>query len=477
MHSILISGLDQAVQTLIRVYRSLGQQTPVAIAIVVVGLICCFLGFRLTRFVCALGGAVVGGGLCAFVATSYLPVSVGLPGAAVAGVVGALLVGYLFFHLYHVMLFLVCAAIGGLLGSIPATAAGLSSSASGMLIFAVVVLACAVLFGTAGLLFFKPVVILLTSFGGGLLAAPQILWLAGMNGAVLVGVLGAVLGILGAVVQFITSRKRTKPGFGREKSRGSEEEDDGLEMSDGSADLQYHEVEEIIEPPFMAADALNEQWRKNLFLRFLMFICPVFAVLGAVAMIVLGSTHFELVLIFAFLCYAGRRYKSLVLTFAILFGYSAYYLATNINLIGLRATLDTAQNAAACALFLILMLISLRLVLRSRKKKVTRRVMEDEMPTSEIDSLEATRPLTEEDVNTVLETRPMMGEEAAAFAPGVPEDFRQTQEQIFEAANSIVDDGMPAEPDELEETIVNNSFANANKADIPLNNTDDTLVL
>ena len=119
--------------------QSLGTITN--IALLVLGLLSCFLGYRLSRWVCGVAGAVIGAVLCSYVAASYLPSALSGIAAPLAAVVGALLVGYLFFHLYQAMVFVVCAGFGALLGSVPATAVGLGDGATSM-IFLVIVLAC-----------------------------------------------------------------------------------------------------------------------------------------------------------------------------------------------------------------------------------------------------------------------------------------------------------------------------------------------
>ena len=474
MNTINLAGLDTLFDRVTQVYQTAqGMQASAAI-LLVVGLLSCFLGFRLTRFVSALAGALVGSILCAFVAMSYLPDTIGEIGAIAAAIVGALLVGYLFYHLYYVMIFLTCAAAGAAIGSVPAMAAGLGSPESGTTVFYVIVLVCALLFGAAGVLFLKPVVIVLTSFGG-FLAAMQLPTFGVALNSRMTLVAGAALTVAGLVVQFATCRKRGKPGFRKIKSAAGSEPT----LTENGETIQYQDIDETPEPPRMAADELYDSLSQNGFMKFLMAISPVLAIASAVALPVLGLVHYELVLIFAFLCYAGRKRKSLVVTFLLLLLYSAFRLISGLPTANWQTTegiISLAFDGAACALFLLLFLLALVSERRAHPKKKIRRVPvtePDEQATAPIDNLEETRPLTAEEVDEAFSetaeveatrplaaddveaTRPLSADDTRAFEPMAPEEFRQTQEEVFgeetvPVADSMEEDGMEEEPDAAE---------------------------
>ena len=73
MRIINFAGIDGVVDRIQDIYSLAVGSIVGVVAILILSLLFCFLGFRLTRFVSAVGGAVIGGSLCAFVASTYLP--------------------------------------------------------------------------------------------------------------------------------------------------------------------------------------------------------------------------------------------------------------------------------------------------------------------------------------------------------------------------------------------------------------------
>lgn len=464
MNSINIARMDDLVESIKDVYSMLSGSMVGVIVLLVVGLLFCFLGFRLTRFVSAIVGAVLGGGLCAFAASSYLPETIASIGTVAAGVIGALLVAYLFYHISYAVIFVICAAIGGALGSVPAMAVGAGSA-----VFYVIIAACAILFGAAGVLFFKPVMIIFTGLGG-LIAAPQIFTLANIDTSMKIKLLaGIVLSIIGIVIQFLTTRGRTKPGLRKAKSKkGQASEDEEADIAEPvdegtrplnavAEEIQYEEVDETPEPPRMVADELNDAMRRKGFVRFLMAIAPVLMLLSAVAVIAFQSAHVEVVVIFAFLCYAARRYKLLSVTFLAMFAYTLYSCFQPLAEQNLP---ELILAAVSCLMFLILTLSMLRMDRKAHPKKRVRRVPVEKTEQA-ADPLDATRPLTVDEVADAMQEPQTDGEmteilgtrsleeddDTKTFATDVPEDFRQTQEAIFGSADPQEEDDMAAEPD------------------------------
>jgi hypothetical protein len=460
MNFINIAGMDDALVQVQNIYSMVSGTMAGAIILLVLGLVFCFLGFRLARFVSAIVGAIIGGGLCAFVASSYLPAAAASVGTIAAGVIGALLVAYLFYHISYAVVFVVCAAAGAALGSVPALA-----FASGSSVAYVVIAVCAVLFGVAGVLFFKPVMIFLTGLGG-LLAAPQIFTLAQVTTSIKLELAaGIALSVVGMVIQALTTRGRTKPGLRKKKSEDGEASENGESAEageDGTKPLsavEYEEIDETPEPPHMAADSLNEVMRSKGFVRFLMAISPVLMLLAAVAVIAFQSAHIEIVLVFAFLTYAARRYKLLTITFLAMFAYTLYdcFLAlANQNMP------ELALSAISCFLFFILTLIALRMNQKAHPKKRIRRVPVQQEATETAEQLEETRPLSVSEAADAMQEEAADGEatelmgthsleadsDTKTFAADVPEEFRQTQEEIF-GKDSLEEDDMAAEPDDV----------------------------
>lgn len=465
MNSINIAGMNAMLEMIKDIYSAVCGTMPGVIAVLAVSLLFCFLGFRLTRVVSAVGGALLGGALCAFVASSYLPASIASIGTVAAGVIGALLVAYLFYHISYAVVFIICAAAGGALGSVPAMAVGSDS-----IVFYVILAVCALLFGIAGVLFFKPVMIILTGLCG-VFAVPQIFTLAGIQTSMMIKLLaGIALSVIGIAVQFLTTRGRAKPGFGKIKSKDEakgmpEGEMETAEIGDETrpikaSDLAYEEIDETPQPPRMVADDLNDAMRRKGFVRFLMAIAPVLMLIAAVAVIVFQSAHIEVVVILAFLCYASRRYKLLSLTFLAMFAYTLYSCFPALSEQNMP---EFVLTAVSCLMFLVLTQTMLRMDRKAHPKKRVRRVPVEQ--TQAADQLEETRPLHADEVADVIltpepdvEATELMETQAVGenddtrtFSTEVPEDFRRTQEEIFGSADSLEDD-MAAEPDEPEDS-------------------------
>ena len=456
MNSINIAGMNAVIEAIKDVYSAVCGTMPGVIAVLVVSLLFCFMGFRLARVVSAVGGAVVGGGLCAFVASSYLPESIASIGTVAAGVIGALLVAYLFYHISYAVVFVICAAAGAALGSVPAMAVGSDS-----VVFYVILAACALLFGIAGVMFYKPVMIILTGLCG-IFAVPQMLTLAGIETTMVIKLLaGIALSVIGMAIQFLTTRGRTKPGFGKKKSKDQAEdvpegeaaaEDVGDETRPiKTSDIAYEDIDETPEPPRMVADDLNDAMRRKGFMRFLMAIAPVLMLAAAAAVIVFRSAHIEVVVILAFLCYASRRYKLLSVTFLAMFAYTLYSCFPALSAQNMP---EFVLTAISCLMFLILTQTMLRMDRKAHPKKRVRRVPVEQ--TAAADQLEETRPLYADEVADAIPTPQDDGEgtelmeeesDTKTFSTEIPEDFRRTQEEIFGSADSLEDD-MAAEPDE-----------------------------
>lgn len=508
-------GLGDVVSTELNwagMIQSLG--TISNVILLVLGLLSCFMGYRLSRWVCGVVGAGIGAVLCSYVAASYLPSALSGIATPLAAVVGALLVGYLFFHLYQAMVFVVCAGFGALLGSVPATAIGLGDGATSA-IFLIIVLACAVLFGIAGVLFFKPVMIILTGLAG-FIAAPQALTLAGMSSGTVTNLLaGAVMSVIGIAVQFATSRRRTAPGFGRQGAptggfsfgRNKRVAENAPQYGQENAayadenmtadnavptDDSTQPVNTMANGGYTAPKADKPKSKKkpkkpkppkpvidNPLLRGLVDISPILLLIALCLTVVAQTTHFELVLLISVLCYRGRQYKPMLFGYAILLLYCGYMTYAQWNMADLPGT---GFNVIGCIVFAILTIWALVCALRPvpGMPEVDEFDPEDDEDATVIlsdyedEELDATRPLTQEDreeARMVEETEAIptrtitvdnttaapddgVSDETRTFAAGAPQEFRDTQKEIFDVDTSAAeaDDGMAAEPDDLDGT-------------------------
>lgn len=168
-----------------------------AIVILVISLLNCFFGLKLLKVWTALLGLLIGFALgfgisTAFDATTTVALAVG----AVAGIALAALG----FWLYLAGVFVLCWVLGyGIVLTLTDTRTTLV-----MIIAVVVGLAIAVI----ALKFAEPMVILATGVQGGISAASGICTLANIPGTYTYLIIGAVLAILGIVVQFIMESKR-----------------------------------------------------------------------------------------------------------------------------------------------------------------------------------------------------------------------------------------------------------------------------
>lgn len=219
-HAIQIAG-----ETALSMYSAM----PVKIALLVVALLFCFAGFKLLRGVTALLGVVLGvacgtcvPGLFQSSMTPFMEMILTILGMVVLGIV----CGMICFKFYQLGVFLVFAVVGIAVVYVPALFVAERSMAAFWVILAV----GALLFGATGVLFLRPVSIFITSCFGFAAAFPimdllqqqigeQPLW---MTIAV-----GAVLSVLGFVVQLLTNRQAEAHPFGIEDV--DDEDDDEIE--------------------------------------------------------------------------------------------------------------------------------------------------------------------------------------------------------------------------------------------------------
>lgn len=156
----------------------------------VVGILNCFLGYRLLKVWVSLAGFTMGALLGYSLASHFTRDSL----AQLAAVVAAgLILGLAAFHVYRIGVFLLCANVG-------TVAASILLQPRDSLKF-MVCLGIGVAIGLLGMAFAKPMVILNTALGGGFSAASAVAGLLGKPADMKILLLGAALAAAGVIVQ------------------------------------------------------------------------------------------------------------------------------------------------------------------------------------------------------------------------------------------------------------------------------------
>lgn len=181
---------------------------PFRIVMIVVALLLCFAGYKLMRGVSGLFGLSCGFAAGA-VLTALLPlpdtVWIELTVSVIIMVILGIVLGALLYRFYRTGFFLLSAAAGAAIGYVPAMFVWDTSQTAAY----AVMIVFAVIFGVAGAVIDKPAVIVLTSFFG-FAAAMPLLDLLQQNMTLQLGA-GAVVTVLGMLVQFLTNRGDSKP--------------------------------------------------------------------------------------------------------------------------------------------------------------------------------------------------------------------------------------------------------------------------
>lgn len=308
----------------------------ITIAAAAVSLLLCFFGYRLLKVFCALGSFAAGGVLCAWLVSTLFGGSISeqtLPiVTGVSFLIGGLLFAYVLFFLYKLVVFVLFAAIGATVGSVPVVAFSLSGWE-----MAAVLAGCAVLFGLAGLLFMRPLIILVTACSG-FSAASLLVGLTPLGtmdyASMVIIVLGAVLTVLGAVVQFRTVPSGALPGLNK-KEHKSEIPDTLTDSADAAAapapkekhsrrrgkraetidsDAEYLVREGLTTP----AEFFGASLRRSFILRPLLKASPILLLLICILLALSGEPHVEFALIPFIFTYAAQSFGVLTLSSAVL---------------------------------------------------------------------------------------------------------------------------------------------------------------
>lgn len=165
----------------------------------VIGVLNCFLGYRLLKAWVGLTGFTAGALLAYSLVSCYTGNALVQIGAIVAG---GLLLGLLAFHIYRFGVFLLCTTIG-------TTAVSVLLQPKDSLRF-MICLGIGVLIGLLGMAFVKPMVILNTALGGGFSIAASVAGLLKQEADLKILILGALLASMGIGVQIAVSRNQDK---------------------------------------------------------------------------------------------------------------------------------------------------------------------------------------------------------------------------------------------------------------------------
>lgn len=165
----------------------------------IIGILNCFLGYRLLKAWVGLTGFTAGALLAYSLVSRYTGNTLVQIGAIVSG---GLLLGLLAFHIYRLGVFLLCTTIG-------TTAVSILLQPKDSLRF-LICLGIGVLIGLLGMAFVKPMVILNTALGGGFSIAASVAGLLKQEADLKILILGAVLASTGIGVQIAASRNQDK---------------------------------------------------------------------------------------------------------------------------------------------------------------------------------------------------------------------------------------------------------------------------
>lgn len=171
-----------------------------AVANIIGGALGCFLGYKLMRLWIVIGGALGGFVTGYYIAMNYTDND--LIGA-VAGILSGIILAMIAYNIYLIGVFLLCGVLGLLLSSM------VIQPNSSMMFFICVVIG--VITAVLSVKFVRPMIILTTSFQGGLTMASGIVVLCALDNELFMAGIGVAIGIFGCLVQFLISARKKNP--------------------------------------------------------------------------------------------------------------------------------------------------------------------------------------------------------------------------------------------------------------------------
>lgn len=219
--------------------------TQILIISIVVGAVLCIFGLRLMRILSAVVGILIGAGIGAGVGAVL-----GLEGMAMLAVVAGcgLVMALVSFFLKRVGAFLsvFCYAFGALMTVFPID----------MKLFLLLAGAIALVLAVLAAVYMEPVVVIVSSIAGGLMAGPAIISLLGMDEKIWIGyIIAVVFAVVGVMIQLLMQSGKIKKKdkqhsqkIKEEASRESDVEKARMILDDEDSDL------EILEEPIKDID-------------------------------------------------------------------------------------------------------------------------------------------------------------------------------------------------------------------------------
>jgi len=218
--------------------------TQMLVVSIVAGLILCIFGLRLMRLLSAIIGGMLGAGIGAvIVALAGLEGPVSLAVILGAGLVFAVV--SFFVKRVGAFLSVLCYVSGALLAVIPGDS----------VIILIVSGVAAIILAVLAAIYLEPLVVVVSSIAGGLLAGPAIASLVGMGDKIWIGlVIALVLAIAGVPVQLLMqsnkikdSEKKHSQKVKEKDSRESDVEKARNILDDDTLDVIAEEIEEEME--------------------------------------------------------------------------------------------------------------------------------------------------------------------------------------------------------------------------------------
>lgn len=175
------------------------------IAVIVIGLLICFFGYKIMRVGITVFGFAIGFFSTAFIVNYLIHVNwITFPLAVIVG----LLVAFGAFRLYEVGIFLVCGVCTTL------SLFSLFADSESWWIY-IAVIAAGLIGGTLAVFFIRPVCIFITAMSGGIVTVIEVCQKIQFTHTIIIFVLGILLGTMGMVFQF-SMEKRIKRNHSEE---------------------------------------------------------------------------------------------------------------------------------------------------------------------------------------------------------------------------------------------------------------------
>jgi len=219
--------------------------TQALVVSVVIGIVLCIFGLKLMRLLSALVGMMIGAGVGAGIAAvAQLEGMVALVVILGCGLVLALLS----FFLKRVGAFfsVLCYSFGALITVLPKDS----------LLFVLIAGVVALILAVAAAIYMEPLVVIVSSVSGGLMAGPAIVSLLGMETKMWIGyIIAAVLAAIGVLVQLLMQSGKIKK---KDKQHSQKVKEEASRESDVEKARMILDDDETVEEDFEAVGTDND---------------------------------------------------------------------------------------------------------------------------------------------------------------------------------------------------------------------------